>query len=354
MSGMTRSMPSISSSGNMRPASTTTMSSPCSMASMFLPISPTPPSGITRSGALLTKERHLVRGLLLHLLRSRRLGREHQREGREITLQRAAQRGLVECRRGVIHGEHGEAARLARLAVDARDRFAREELPHRVTSERHDDARLQHLEVALQPDVARGDLLRQRVAVLRRPVADDVGDEHLAAVQTDAGEELVEQLPRGAHERPSLLVLVIAGRLTEEEDPRFGTAFARNGLTSAAMERARGARAYLCGERPEIIDHSDTIMARATARSGFHRCLPRQIENIRIRPPRHLDHVHDESRALEHRERLLPRGEVEALAAPARESEAHRDQLLPVGERVAGVEAPLLRLHDERPALAQG
>src|SRR5258705_9432034 len=49
-SGMTRSMPNISSSGNMRPQSMTTMSSPYSMTYMFLPISPTPPSGMIRSG----------------------------------------------------------------------------------------------------------------------------------------------------------------------------------------------------------------------------------------------------------------------------------------------------------------
>ncbi len=47
---MTRSMPNISSSGNMSPQSMTTMSSPYSKTYMFLPISPTPPSGMMRSG----------------------------------------------------------------------------------------------------------------------------------------------------------------------------------------------------------------------------------------------------------------------------------------------------------------
>ena len=50
MSGMTRSIPNISSSGNIRPQSMTTMSSPYSNTYMFLPISPTPPSGMIRSG----------------------------------------------------------------------------------------------------------------------------------------------------------------------------------------------------------------------------------------------------------------------------------------------------------------
>src|SRR5262245_42445893 len=50
MSGTTRSIPNISSSGNIRPQSITTMSSPNSNTYMFLPISPTPPSGMMRRG----------------------------------------------------------------------------------------------------------------------------------------------------------------------------------------------------------------------------------------------------------------------------------------------------------------
>src|SRR5512143_2271834 len=50
MSGMTRSIPNISSSGSIRPQSITTISSRYSKTYMFLPISPTPPSGMIRSG----------------------------------------------------------------------------------------------------------------------------------------------------------------------------------------------------------------------------------------------------------------------------------------------------------------
>src|SRR5208337_4611496 len=45
MSGTTMSTPSNSASGNMRPASTTMMSSPKRMAMQFIPNSPSPPSG---------------------------------------------------------------------------------------------------------------------------------------------------------------------------------------------------------------------------------------------------------------------------------------------------------------------
>src|SRR2546423_3487722 len=182
MSGMTMSMPSICSSGNMSPASMTTMSSPCSIAIMFLPISPTPPRGMTRTG--LAKERHLLSRLLVGLrcLGHRRAwGRfEEFREGLEILLEVGAERGLVQRGCGMEDGEDGDAILLSGASVDARYGFAGEELVHGVASEGDDDPRLEQGEVPLEPDVARRGLLGERVAVLGRPVARDVGDGDLS------------------------------------------------------------------------------------------------------------------------------------------------------------------------------
>src|ERR671916_700398 len=52
-SGRTRSTPGISAVGKRRPQSTTTIRSSYSKTVMFLPISPSPPSGRTRSVPLL-------------------------------------------------------------------------------------------------------------------------------------------------------------------------------------------------------------------------------------------------------------------------------------------------------------
>src|SRR2546425_5639777 len=261
MSGMTRSMPSISSSGNMRPASMTTMSSPDSSASMFFPISPTPPSGMTRSG--LAKERDLLRRLLHLFGLGLGSGRSREVEGErgEVREERVAKRGLVERRRRVVDGEDDEPVLQPRLAVDARDGFAREELAHRVAAQRDDDLRTQHLEVTPQPDVARHDLLRERVAVLGRPVPDDVRDEHLPAVEADPREELVEELPRRADEGLPLDVLVVPGGLAEEEQAGLAGAVAGHGLTSASVERAGPARTDLGGDGVQV--HRDRIVHRA-------------------------------------------------------------------------------------------
>src|SRR5438477_13126455 len=118
MSGMTRSMPSIPSSGNMRPASTTTMSSPSSIASMFLPISPTPPSGMTRSAVFdLAKERYLLDRSFLRLFCGRSRG-EEQRERREVGVKRVAQSWLVQRGGRMVDGKDQESlGGLARLPV---------------------------------------------------------------------------------------------------------------------------------------------------------------------------------------------------------------------------------------------
>src|SRR6202011_4166497 len=64
MSGITRSTPSISCSGNIRPESTTMMSSAHEIAIMLRPISPRPPSATSVSlppiALLLLKERQLI------------------------------------------------------------------------------------------------------------------------------------------------------------------------------------------------------------------------------------------------------------------------------------------------------
>src|SRR6266542_6784497 len=244
MSGMTRSMPSISSSGNMSPASTRSMSSPCSMASMFLPISPTPPSGMTRTLGVSAKEGHLLRWLgLLGLCRRGRPrgGLQEAREGLEVGLEGLTERRLVQCGGGMEDREDDQAVLAPGLPVHAADRLGREVLVHRVPAERHDDPRPQHGEMPLEPDVARGDLIGPRVAVLGWPVPHDVRDEHLRAVEPDAREELVEELARRADERPALDVLVVAGGLAEEEDARLPAALAGHGLPRAAVQRARGA-----------------------------------------------------------------------------------------------------------------
>src|SRR5581483_12483685 len=121
MSGTTRSTPSISSSGNMSPQSTTTMSSSSSNTIMFLPISPNPPRGMTRRRpSLITipadpqlEEAHLGCRIAGRLLGGRRLGlggppeiRQDLRQPAEIIFDQRPIALLVQRRRRVEHRDH--------------------------------------------------------------------------------------------------------------------------------------------------------------------------------------------------------------------------------------------------------
>src|SRR5205807_2877896 len=107
--------------------------------------------------------------------------------------------------------------RLLLLPVHARDprRPPGQELRCEVP-ERCDDARPNQLDLAPEMALAGLDLLRYRIAVTRWTAFQHVGDVDLFARESDAGEQLLEQLPGGADERDSLLVLVKAGRLAHE------------------------------------------------------------------------------------------------------------------------------------------
>ena len=73
---------------------------------------------------------------------------------------------------------------------------------------------------------ARRHLVGQRLPVLRRPALHHVGDVDRLARRLDRLEDLVEQLPLLANERPPAQVLLLARPLTHAEQPRGRVALA--------------------------------------------------------------------------------------------------------------------------------
>ena len=132
-----------------------------------------------------------------------------------------------------------------------RDPGAGHERAHRVPPERHDDGRVEDLELAPQVRGAGRDLVRLRVAVVGRPALDDVGDEHVLAPPADRGEELDQEVAGPADEWPALPVLVEARPLADEDDLGLGVALARDGLGPRLVETAVRAGADLGGDRLE-------------------------------------------------------------------------------------------------------
>ena len=128
------------------------------------------------------------------------------------------------------HRARTEDARLDTAADRAERHHLAAQQPRRVAPERHDDGRLDQLDLAPQPRLAALDLLRMRIAVLRRPALQDVGDEDVVALKADPLEQRRQQLAGGSDERDSLLVLLLAGGLADEEDAGVGVSGSEDDL----------------------------------------------------------------------------------------------------------------------------
>src|SRR3990172_5197106 len=231
---MTRSTPSISSSGNMRPASTRIM---------FLPISPRPPRGITRSFSAILEEPHLLRLRLRSRLLRRRLAGpfQHRRYLAEVFFDHLAHVARVQrcCR--VVHGDEVDAVPHLRLAMHLADRFAGEEPGQGVAPQADDDPGPYQLDLPLEVLPAGVHLPGERVAVVRWAALDDVRNEHLVAAQADGGDQLVQEASGRADEGARLLVLVEARRLAHEQHFSVRRAPTRGSGGAGAAEGAGGA-----------------------------------------------------------------------------------------------------------------
>jgi hypothetical protein len=131
--------------------------------------------------------------------------------------------------------------------VDLRDLRARHERRQRVAAERDHERRVDQLELAVQPADRVRHLVGARVAVARRPRLQDVGDVDRVARQAGLAEELVEQPPGAADERPAGRVLARARRLADQHDlGRDGTLAGHRVLARLArLEAAAAMRADL-------------------------------------------------------------------------------------------------------------
>lgn len=73
---------------------------------------------------------------------------------------------------------------------------------------------------------------------------DDVGDVHVAGLDSRFGECVIQQPPRRSHERMAFQILAIAGLLADQHDRRAGASFAEYRLRGSLVQAA--AAAYRC------------------------------------------------------------------------------------------------------------
>ena len=122
-----------------------------------------------------------------------------------------------------------------------------------------EDARLDDLELGVEPRPARRHLSPRRLlmdaplaARLPLEVLDGVRHVHRSAVDPDFRERLVEHPAGGADERPALLVLLVARLLADEHRVGIARPLAEDGLRPGAPELASAADGGCVLERPEV------------------------------------------------------------------------------------------------------
>src|SRR5205085_12552751 len=96
-------------------------------------------------------------------------------------------------------------------------------------------------------------LLGFRIAVAGGAAFEHVGDvDVLAALETDRGEYVIEELARLADERLAEPIFFRAGRFADQHPYGFLVADAEHGLRSALVQAARGARGHRLLERDPV------------------------------------------------------------------------------------------------------
>lgn len=125
-------------------------------------------------------------------------------------------------------------SRLESFAVNATNRLKfeievkmRHDIAHAVTAEGGDDFRFDDVNLPVEKRRIQLDLLWRGVAILGWAILDNVGDVDIGTLETDAFDEVSQELPCRSAERLAGHGLSLAGCFADEHNTRIVTAFAR-------------------------------------------------------------------------------------------------------------------------------
>src|SRR6266496_2242081 len=134
----------------------------------------------------------------------------------------------MQCRSRMVHSDHKPVAYFSHLPVDLGDLRSFEEQAHRETTERHNDTRIDDLNLVLKIIAgANFDLIGQRIAVPGWTALDDVRDPYIGARHASLLKQLIQEFSRRADKWASLFVFVKARSFSNEHDLRMSWSFAR-------------------------------------------------------------------------------------------------------------------------------
>jgi hypothetical protein len=133
---------------------------------------------------------------------------EQGREALYVLLQIMAQALIVEGCSRVEHRINGQLVPPAGLTASLGDGIPREELGQGMPSQCDDDLGPEELNLMVQVFPAGFYLPRHRVPVVGRAAFHHVGDEDLAPLKANGGQELIQELTRWSYEGFALLVFI--------------------------------------------------------------------------------------------------------------------------------------------------
>ena len=176
----------------------------------------------------------------------------------------------------MVSHDQRRLAQLVGRAAQPADRLIRlEQELRRDASHGKDDLWLDEFDLALEVTAALRRFVGLRVAIVRRPALEDVGDKHLVASLAHGPQHFIEQLARATHKRFAAAILFSTRRLADDHQPRVRIADADS---SGRTISGHGADVYI------IVASAKAYVAamnRMISRAGGARVEATETNDIR-------------------------------------------------------------------------
>src|SRR5215213_1577116 len=197
----------------------------------------------------------------------------------------------MQCGSRMEHGDHKTVAHFSHLPMDLGDLRPLEEQAHRKAPQRDDNAWVHDLDLVLKIIAgAYFHFIGQWITVARRAALDHVRDPHIRAGHTRLFEQLVEELPRGAHKRTSRLIFTRARPFTDEHDLGLCGSLAWHSLFTRTMKLALRADLDLLGKPLQFLFIAHFVLPCSTWNAHRQRLAARhstQTNSSGSRPRRY-------------------------------------------------------------------
>src|SRR5689334_12429509 len=118
----------------------------------------------------------------------------------------------------MVHGNTDITILLACPTMNRADLLITKELCHRITAKCHNNTRSNGCYLLIKIVIARSNLLRQWITVIRWPTFYHVSDKYIRTFKIDARQEFIQELACRANKWASLSVFVEARSLSNKQD----------------------------------------------------------------------------------------------------------------------------------------